>query len=734
MIPIPYIVYLIATSVISFIIAILSWRRRPSLGATPLALLMICISLWMILQAIQGICTNKDVMIFWYKTRYFAIDFIPVAWLLLSIQYSKMENLISKRFLMLISIIPIFTLFMVFINPFEIFLKIIEFINTGYIIKTDEVKGLWYIVHSIYSYLLIGSGIFLIISNIFTQSKVYQKQAIFMSIAALIPTASNFLYVFNIIKLDVIDLTPIALLISGVAFFYGLFYLKLFDLKPIAKNLIFENIYDLIIVIDEYNRLVDINPTAIFVLNINIKTDIGKNIYKVFKNWPEILQHLDKNSNEKSKISIFSSGILKVYDLNKTIIMDKDRKSWGKLLLMRDITVLEGTLLELEASKETALKANKAKSDFLATMSHEIRTPINAIIGASKLISIDPNNEFNSDYIQMINSSANSLLALINNILDFSKIESGKIELEYININLREFISDIFLTYKILAKEKGILLLKEITNNVPELINGDEHKLRQIILNLLSNAIKFTESGSISIFVTIQSEDKNGYILQISVSDTGIGMPEDKMDKLFQNFSQIDASTTRKYGGSGLGLSIVKKLIELMGGNIRVQSQLGKGTSFVFEVHVNRGDQSNKIDIISREDDISHKAYNILVIEDNKINMNLIKIFIENKGWIFDGTMSGKEGINKFKSNLYDVILMDVQMPEMDGYEVTSYIREYEKTIGSYTPIIAITANALQEDKDKCLASGMNYFLTKPIKSRILYSTIESVINEATIK
>lgn len=375
-----------------------------------------------------------------------------------------------------------------------------------------------------------------------------------------------------------------------------------------------------------------------------------------------------------------------------------------------------------------AIASNNAKSDFLANMSHEIRTPLNGIIGMSELIQATPLTPEQSRYFSSLISSAENLNDLLNDILDLSKIESGHIELEQVPFNLDNIVENLVATYRLQARNKRLRVWKEIEPNLHKSYLGDPTKIRQILINLISNALKFTESGHVKIF--LKSSDQGPDYVMIEVEDTGIGIPDHKRSSIFQKFSQADSSTTRKYGGTGLGLVISKNLAQLMGGDIKFRTNDYGGTTFWCNLHLPKFSE----DIVSNElptPQFSPEQFvgkKVLLVEDNAVNqeyalkilseMNLTAILAE----------TGVAAVQYFREHGHDtdLILMDCRMPEMDGYEATTIIRGLEKSNNSAKsiPIIALTANAIKGDIEKCMACGMNDYLSKPIHRNLLEKTL----------
>jgi two-component system CheB/CheR fusion protein len=409
--------------------------------------------------------------------------------------------------------------------------------------------------------------------------------------------------------------------------------------------------------------------------------------------------------------------------------LDADETIIGVTIIAYEVTAhihLKDELIEAKriAEKNTKIAENalKSKQQFLSNMSHEIRTPMNAIIGFTNVALKTDLNKEQKEFITAIKSSGNALIVLINDILDLAKVDAGKMTFDKKNFNIFESIADIFYLFESKCAEKNLKLEQQYDTRIPEYVVGDCMRLRQILLNLISNAIKFTEEGKIILSVQMLNEGSEKTTLEFTLTDTGIGIPKNKLAHIFDNFEQASTDISRLYGGTGLGLAIVKQLVEHQGGTLIIKSEEGKGSTFGFIMDFEKFCAKTPVETENIYNTIKGlENIKILVAEDVPLNQLLIKIILEEFGFQCDIAENGKVAIEKLKENNYDIILMDILMPEMNGFEATDYIRN---TMNSKIPIIALTADVTTVDVQKSKVVGMNDYISKPIDENLLYEKI----------
>jgi len=388
---------------------------------------------------------------------------------------------------------------------------------------------------------------------------------------------------------------------------------------------------------------------------------------------------------------------------------------------------------ELIVARDQALESSHAKSDFLATMSHEIRTPMNGILGMAELLIGTKLDHTQQSFLNIIDSSAKELLEILNDILDLSKIEAGKMALEIIDFSLKDCLNGIIRMMAVRAQEKGLELACHISPDVQDGLSGDPTRLRQIIVNLLSNALKFTKEGEIVLRVKQTSQIEETVSLQFDVSDTGIGISSEMEKKIFEAFTQADSSTARQFGGTGLGLTISSQLVQMMDGRIWVDSEIGKGSifSFIAKFGILETEKKESQTVgVDSETDISTGSdarLDVLVVEDNRVNQRVATLMLNKLGHSVSVANNGIEALECIEAGGYDLIFMDMQMPVMDGLETTIKVREREQKTGKHIPIVAMTANAMQGDRERCLEAGMDDYVSKPIHRDVVIEAIKRV-------
>jgi PAS domain S-box-containing protein len=464
----------------------------------------------------------------------------------------------------------------------------------------------------------------------------------------------------------------------------------------------------------------------------------GKKIQDIFPGY--------KNTDYLKKETIVIETGNALYDIEEEI-EHNGRKRWvnsniapirnsedqiiGLIGISWDITDRKLHEEELRRSKELAEAGTLAKNEFIASISHEFRTPMNGILGLSEILRNSALNPEQTDLLNGIVSSAENLLVLLNDVLDFSAMEAGKMEMDYQPFMIDRVMEDISLVMKIKAAEKSLLFEIVIDDNVPKRVIGDSHRLRQILINLANNAVKFTEQGIITVHVSKIEQLSNRATLKFEVTDTGIGIPPESMDLLFRVFSRVRQDKSKLISGTGLGLSICKKLTDLMGGRIGVESAPGKGSAFWFMLPFTLSNlQKIQSSTPTLKETSGYKERSALVAEDNVINQRIVNFQLQKLGFQVDIVGDGQQAFEKYHAKKYDLIILDIQMPVMDGYQVAKAIREEEKGTSRHSAIIAITANAMKGDREMYLGAGMDEYISKPFTFEILQKTIRLVLGE----
>ncbi|KAA9346126.1 response regulator [Adhaeribacter soli] len=482
--------------------------------------------------------------------------------------------------------------------------------------------------------------------------------------------------------------------------------------------------------IDENDCFVIMEGKGLEQLGIKPEDAIGKNMYEVFPDSPSVTDNIRKAlNNEVNSATVETQGYC--YQTLYQVITDDQGKVTGLSGISFEITDRVKSERTLQKAKDLAEDSVKIKEQFFANMSHEIRTPMNGIMGLTEVLLKMEMTDEQRTYLDAIRTSSERLLVIINDLLDFSKMEAGKLTLHETGFNLRQLIADTVELLSSQAKDRNNRLKVIIDSEIPEEVVGDQVRLSQILTNLIGNAIKFTENGQIRILADLVNTTEEDVLVEFEVQDTGIGIPEDKLASIFESFTQASNETTRKYGGTGLGLTITRQLVEMQGGKLTVRSRVGEGSTFRFALKFKTASEkaSGTREIMQEIDPAELGKVRVLLAEDNEINQMLARKVITDWGFELDVASNGRIAVEMLKEKDYDVVLMDMQMPEMDGYEATVYIRN-EMGPKSNIPIIAFTAHATKMEIGKCMLAGANAYVSKPLKPAELLNEIYDQVSK----
>ena len=577
----PYVLLSVVSMVVSIWLAFTIWSKRPGEGILPFVLMAVGLTIWTFGNSAQLSFTTLSAKVIFLQITYLGITIVPPAWMLFCLAYTGRGNWITRRKMLLLLIEPILVQIAIFTNPSHMsFWQEFSLEQVGGIFVTNSLAGNLFWVHATYSYIALLVGCVVLIRTMMRSPQLYRGQMTLLLVGAFAPWIANIIYLAGWSPLpDFVDLTPLAFVITVVTFGWSMYRFRLLDLVPIARDVIVDNMDDAILVLDSTLRIVDANHSAVKLLQKPLNQMIGQPVPQVLSNQEELLEQLTKTGILETEIELPIAENIHFFKLRVSSIYNQHKVTNGHIVVVQDITTLKKANQALTLANEKTLEMTRLKSEFLATMSHELRTPLNAIIGYTELQlagMVGELTDVQHQYQERVFSNANHLLELINDILDLSKVEAGRMELISEAFNLRNWVNEIVQQNSVLAEEKHLEFIVNIDDKMPQSIIGDAGRLRQIVINLLSNAIKFTPKGSVKLNVKRHSES----IWAIEVEDTGIGIPPHKQETVFDEFHQVDNSSTRQYSGTGLGLAIVRKLALAMGGNVRLNSVLGEGSQF----------------------------------------------------------------------------------------------------------------------------------------------------------
>ncbi|TMB84519.1 MAG: PAS domain S-box protein, partial [Chloroflexi bacterium] len=847
----PYVIPEIISVAISVWLALVAWRRRSAPGATAFILLMLGVALWSLGNVVTLGSSDLPTVVFWDNVTWLGTVMAPTAWFVFALQYTGRAQWLTRRVVVLLVVEPLVTLLLAWTNGAHGLITSTLVLDTSASYTAQIVTyGAWFWVNIVYTYLLILLGTLLIgvfIQALIRSASLYRGQVGALLIATIVPWVASALTISGLSPFPALDLTPLGFTITGLALAWSLFRYRLLDLAPVARHAVVESMSDAVIVLDQRNRITDLNPAAQGILGRPLLALVGQPLAEVASHWPEQVERYSGVMEAHEEMVLTVGEMPRSFDLRISPLYHRSGSFVGRLIILRDITerkqamqalerareeqeaiahdnarlyreadsqqqyfealvnicpiavvrtdvddlivacnpafeqlfgftqaeilncnldelistpeyhieaidytsraqageVVHATTLRrrkdqtlvdvevlgapvvvaglrfgnfafylditerkqameaLELARAAAEAANEAKSAFLAMMSHEIRTPMNAIIGMTGLL-LDTDLTFEQrDYAETVRFSSDALLDIINDILDFSKIEARKLELEQQPFDLRECLESALDLLAARATEKGLDLAYLLDEHVPVAVYGDLTRLRQIVVNLLSNAVKFTEKGEVVLSVEAKEKNDDGrahiedhaggrfYELHFAVTDTGIGISEEGMARLFHSFSQVDASTTRRYGGTGLGLAISKRLAEQMGGSMWVESQPGVGTTFHFTIRTQAAPAQWRPYLDTTQPQLAGKR--ILIVDDNATNRSILTLQTQSWGMLPYAYASGQEALAQVQASIpLDVAILDMQMPDMDGLMLAEQIHRSLKA--QTFPLIMLTS------------------------------------------
>lgn len=591
----PVILPLIVAATLAIVLALYTWQKwsQNSMLARILMLQLIGVAYWCTFYIAEIGAPSPDVKITLAKVKYLAIVVLPVFVFLFGAYFHNLERSLTRNRLIALFVFPALSWIMVSSTELHgIFWTNIAIVQDQSVTLVDSTAGIWFWLHAGYSYLLMLAGTLLLVHQFSRQQRVFRLQIVPFVVAIIAPWIAN---LFVILDLTVIDYTPSAFLVTGIAMYIGVFGFRLFELRPVARDYVMDMIDDMMIVIDSNNIVIDMNKSARGLFPNSSVNAVGKPISQLIgENYAGLLKQYDDVARAREEIEVDVGGNKRYFDVRISQVLDADQQLQGRVVVLRDITerkqateqirqqndALTLMIDELAVAQKQAEEAGRLKSEFLATMSHELRTPLNAIIGYTEIQlegMAGPLNDEQKDYQSRVLRNGEHLLGLINNILDLSKIEAGRLEIQEQPFKVDQWANALLLQVTGLADSKNLALSHQFDPKLPGTLLGDPARLTQITLNLMSNAIKFTEEGQVSLHL----DKVNDKEWQISVKDTGIGIPPHLQETIFEEFRQVDGSSKRQHEGTGLGLAIVRKLVGAMKGTVRVVSTVGQGSEFI---------------------------------------------------------------------------------------------------------------------------------------------------------
>lgn len=687
--------------------------------------LMLVLSIWAFAYGIELTVSTLDRMLFWIRIEYLGISVIPAIWFMFCLSYSGHDRWLDAPRIILLFLIPITTLLLVWTNDWHYlyYASVAVDDTSGPFPLLNFERGIWYWVHTVYFYILLVWGTILLLQNYRNSDPLFKRQTLLVFYGAFFPWFANFIYLLGFRPFGHIDLTPFVFTLSGLIIGIGLLQFKLFEIIPVARDRIIEDLSDGVIVLDRHDRIIYCNKQMLKILSMPGYSPVGDNATDVFQEHKMLLKLIENRINSKINLELQYNGSKLTFEVHSTTLFESISNYNGIILLFHDVSDQRNTMAELVNARIKAEEADRLKTSFLANMSHEIRNPMNGIIGFAGLLRDEAtSDEDRLRYAEIIENNAQHLLNIINDIIDISKIEAGQERIKKDVISVTALLNELGAFFYEQAKKKNLdLSFASAISESNDNIFTDPQKLRQILLNLIGNAVKFTSKGGITIRAKIVNKE-----LIFQVSDTGIGIKDDELEVIFDRFRQSNENNFNITSGTGLGLSISKGYATLLGGTIDVKSKFGSGSTFILKIPHIIADVTKTAKVVKKMQeakiempDWSDKT--ILLAEDEPVNVMYIKIALKNTKVNLIVATTGLEAVEEFKNAAkVDLVLMDIKMPEMDGFEASEIIKKMNEKL----PIIALSGHAMveQERLDK---AGFTALISKPVRKDDLINSLK---------
>lgn len=713
----PYNLPLLITAGGSILLCAYIWRQRDTQGALPILGLMLGVTLWTLAYTLEMADAGLAGKLRWSALKYSGIVIVPASWFLMALYYTghRLRNKV-RLLLGLLAIEPLIVHGLVWTNAYHgIFWSSRQLVQTAdfAILVVTADWGFW--THAVYSYVLLVAGAVLFVRQWLRSPDLYRRQFNAILAGVIAPWAANAVTIFGYSPFPHLDLTPFAFAFTGAGLAWGFFRLRLLDLVPVAHDFVVEQMHDGLIVLDRYSRIANANPAAHHILDRPLTP--GQTADEVL---PAAVCPPLEEGDLKTEWTQEATDGTQYYEVHRRVFRDGDEAA-GCLLVFHDITENRRTEENLRRLKESAEAANEAKGMFLANMSHELRTPMNAILGMTDLVLESSLSPLQRSYLQTVRESGSSLLDMLNSVLDFSQLEKARLQLQTSPFSLRQSLTGTLRGLSAQAEEKGLDLALRVPDSVPDALQGDANRLRQVLVNLVGNAVKFTETGQIVLSVEVEEAGNEDVVLRFAVEDTGIGIPAAQLASIFEAFSQADGSATRRYGGTGLGLSVSRQLIELMGGRIWIESTVGMGSTFYFTVRLGLlfagAETGNKAEAIA--------GMRVLVVVPHTTTRGILRETFVSWGAECIDAAAADAALEHLDQGRFDLVLLDTQLPDATGLDLAARIRAHQ--INAEADILLLAQMGTLEDAERFEALGLPTPLLKPAAAQEILEAVKQL-------